>query len=107
MEKRKVERFDLNLEAFVLVAGESSKKKPSRFMTRDVSMNGAYLLTPEPLPIGTKVKVDVILSLGGIAPSETQKALIQASGLVLRTDSEGMAIRFDDNSRFLPYSESK
>ena len=107
MEKRKVERFDLNLEAFVLAAGESSKKKPSRLMTRDVSMNGAYLLTPEPLPIGTKVKVDVILSLGGLAPSETQKALIQASGSVLRTDSEGMAIRFDDNSRFLPYSESK
>ena len=107
MEKRKVERFDLNLEAFVLVAGESSRKKPSRLMTRDVSMNGAYLLTPEPLPIGTKVKVDVILSLGGLAPDETQKALIQASGLVLRTDSEGMAIRFDDNSKFLPYSGSK
>ena len=107
MEKRQVERFDLNLEAFVLVAGESSKKKPFRLMTRDVSMNGAYLLTPEPLPIGTKVKVDVILSLGGIAPSETQKALIQASGAVLRTDHEGMAIRFDDNSKFLPYSESR
>ncbi len=107
MEKRRVERFDLNLEAFVLVAGESSKKKPSRLMTRDVSMNGAYLLTPEPLPIGTRVKVDVIVSLGGIVPSETQKALIQASGSVLRTDSQGMAIRFDDNSRFSSYSESK
>ena len=107
MEKRKVERFDLNLEAFVLVVGESSDKKPSRLMTRDVSMNGAYLLTPEPLPIGTKVNVDVILSLGSLAPSETRNALIQASGAVLRTDSEGMAIRFDENSKFLPYSESK
>ena len=104
MEKRKVERFDLNLEAFVRVAGQSSHTKPTRLMTRDVSMNGAYLLTPEPLPIGTKASVDVILSLRGLTPSETRKALIEASGTVLRTDSEGMAIRFDEKSRFLPYS---
>jgi len=107
MEKRLVERFDLNLEAYVLVAGESPGTQASRLTTRDVSMNGAYLLTQKPLPIGTKVNVDVILSLGGLPPSETQKALIKASGAVLRTDDEGMAIRFDENSKFLPYSEGK
>ncbi len=107
LEKRQVERFDLNLEAHLLVAGESPDIQASRLMTRDVSMTGAYLLTPEPLPIGTKVNVDVILSLGGTAPSETRKGLIKASGAVLRTDSEGMAIRFDENSKFLPYSGTK
>ena len=107
MEKRQVERFDLNLEAHVVVVGEAPDSGTSRLMTRDVSMNGAYLLTPEPLPLGTKVNVDVILSLGGTAPSETRKALIKASGAVLRTDSEGMAIRFDENSKFLPYPETK
>ena len=104
MEKRKVERFNLNLEAFVRVAGQSFPTKTSRLKTRDVSMNGAYLLTPEPLPVDTKASVDVIISLEGLAPSETRKALIEASETVLRTDSEGMAIRFDETSRFLPYS---
>ena len=104
MEKRKVERFDLNLEAFVREAGQSFDTKPSRLKTRDVSMNGACLLTPEPLPVDTKVSVDVIISIEGLAPNETGIALIEASGSVLPTDNEGMTIRFDETFRFLPYS---
>ena len=107
MEKRAVERFDLNLEAYVTSAGGNPKAKPQRLMTRDVSMNGAYLLTQKPLPIGTKVKVDVILSLESLSPGQTRKALIKASGAVMRTEGDGMAIRFDENSRFLPYCADK
>jgi hypothetical protein len=107
VEKRDVERFDLNLEAYVLVDGASPDAQAQSLMTRDVSMNGAYLLTPTPLPLGTKVNVDVILSLEGLTPRETRKALIKASGAVLRTDSKGMAIRFDENSKFLPFAEDK
>ena len=107
IEKRAVERFDLNLEAYVATAGDLPKVHPQRLMTRDVSMNGAYLLTKKPLPIGTKVKVDVILSLESLPPSQTQKALIKASGAVMRTDGDGMAIRFDENSKFLPFNADK
>jgi len=106
-QKRAVERFELNLEAYVATAGGIPKAKPQRLITWDVSMNGAYLSTRMPLPIGTKVKVDVILSLESLPPGQTRKALIKASGAVLSTDGDGMAIRFDDNSKFLPYSSDK
>ena len=107
IDKRQVERFDLNLETFVLANHDTPKTQPQMLMTRDVSMNGVYLLTDEPFPIGTEVKVDVILPLESLMPSVNQKALIKASGEVLRTDGKGMAIRFDENSRFLPFSEDK
>jgi hypothetical protein len=107
IDKRAVERFDLNLEAYVLANGEPFTNQPQVLTTRDVSMNGAYLLTDKPFPIGTEVKIDVILPLESLMHGVKQKALIKACGSVLRTDSEGMAIRFDENSKFLPFSEDK
>ncbi len=105
IEKRQVERFDLKLEAYVIQADNAARTETQQLTTRDVSMNGAYLLTKKPLPLGTKVKVDVILSLEGVAQQKTRKALIKAFGEVLRTDREGMAIGFDESSKFMPFAE--
>ena len=107
IENRKVERFNLNLEAYVFMGGNASATKPYNLITRDVSANGAYLLTDKPLPIGTKVKVDVVLSVEDQKNQAARKALIKACGSVLRTDREGMAIGFDESSRFMPFAEEK
>jgi hypothetical protein len=105
IEKRQVERFDLKLEAFVVRSEDAPQAESHHLTTRDVSMNGAFLLTKQPLPLGTKVKVDVILSMEGAKHQKMRKALIKAFGEVLRTDGEGMAIGFDENSRFMPFAE--
>jgi len=68
-------------------------------------MNGVFLITDRPLPVGSKVSVDMILTLGGTKKPDAQKAWIKASGKVLRTDSQGMAVRFDEQSRILPLSK--
>jgi PilZ domain len=102
IEKRKVERFDLQLEAFVSSPGEASRSDGGSLVTRDISMSGVFLMTNEPLPVGSKVSVDMILTLGGKKIQDSQKAWIKASGKVLRTDKEGMAVGFDDKSRILP-----
>ena len=102
IEKRKVERFDLELEAFVSLPGESDPTDKGNMVTRDVSMSGVYLVTDAPLPVGSKVNVDMILTLGGRKKHHAQQAWIKASGKVLRTDSQGMAVSFDDQSRILP-----
>jgi hypothetical protein len=44
----------------------------------------------------------MILTLGGRKKQNAQQAWIKASGKVLRTDNQGMAVSFDDQSRILP-----
>jgi len=102
-ENRSVERFDLGLKAFVFVSEDADKPDPLAMQTRDISTYGVYLLTESPLPVGTKVKVDMILSLDELKKLGG-KALIKTSGEVLRTESEGMAICFDRNSKIVPFS---
>ena len=105
IEKRKVERFDLQLEAFISRPGEAASEPESEgLLTRDISMSGVFLITDRPLPVGSKISVDMILTLGGTKNPDSQKAWIKASGKVLRTDSQGMAVCFDDQSRILPLS---
>ena len=105
IEKRKVERFDLQLEAFISLPGEASHADKGNLVTRDISMNGVFLITDTPLPVDAKVNVDMILTLGGIKKQDSQQAWIKASGKVLRTDNQGMAVGFDDKSRILPLSK--
>lgn len=100
-----VERFDLQLEAFVSSPGKTSQDQAGKLVTRDISMSGVFLITDKPLPVGSKVSVDMILTLGGKKIQDSQKAWIKASGKVLRTDKEGMAVGFDDKSRILPLSK--
>ena len=105
IEKRKVERFDLQLEAFVSLPGESANTDMGNLVTRDISMSGVFLITDRPLPVGAKVNVDMILTLGGKKKQDSQQAWIKASGKILRTDNQGMAVGFDDKSRILPLSK--
>ena len=100
-----MERFDLQLEAFVSLPGSVSQNESESLVTRDISMCGAFLKTDSPLPVGSKICVDMILTLEGQKKKNAQKAWIKASGKVLRTDNEGMAVGFDNQSRILPLSK--
>ena len=105
VENRSVERFELGLEAFVSVSEDSAGPDSLTMQTRDISSNGVYLLTETPLPVGTKVKVDMILSLEELKKLGG-KALIKTSGEVLRAESSGMAIGFDRNSKIIPFESA-
>ena len=103
-ERRKIERYDLKLQGFVSVSGAEQTKRPVYLETKDVSKNGAYFITPDPLPVGTKVDVDLILKVGDVSSAAAKKAWIKASGAVYRIDQRGMVIRFDEDSKILPFS---
>jgi hypothetical protein len=105
-DKRNVERFDLDLKAFVSEFDDTDESKSCAMQTRDVSTNGVFLFTDTPLPVGTRVKVDMVLALDELKKIGG-KALIKTSGKVLRMEAGGMAICFDRNSKILPFSKEK
>ena len=104
IERRKAERFNMNLQAYVSVRSKAESKEPVSLKTKDVSMNGAYFTTPNPLPLGTKVEVDLIVMVGDGPETGAKQAWVKASGAVYRVDEQGMAICFDKDSRMLPFS---
>ncbi len=57
--------------------------------TRDVSSKGAYFYTGSPLPIDTGLAMTLFLPVG----QTTSK--ISVAGKVVRTEDDGMAVRFD------------
>lgn len=95
-EKRKVARFDLQIETMLsdrdAVTGE---RRPALF-SRDISCDGVFLVTDRPLPIGTNLDLNFLLGqqdLGGMP--EDERVSIKTSGKVIRTDDQGMAVEFD------------
>jgi PilZ domain len=94
-EKRKIERFTLELPALISMNDETGKQKAFEVMTRNICAGGAFLLTDKPLPVGTNVKMDLILPLDNLQEMGARRSRIDVSGAVVRTDLQGMAVCFD------------
>jgi hypothetical protein len=97
-EKRKLERFELNAPARVLLESGSSKIDEYNLTTRDVSSAGAFLYSSQSLPEGANVRMEFLISLDTLQriAGEKGKAKVRVKGKVIRSDSDGIAIRFDN-----------
>jgi hypothetical protein len=98
IEKREDERFDLSLGATLMVIPKSAakKKKMHHLMTKNICMGGAFFPTSKCLPLGTKVKIQIVLPLHMLKTVKEKKALLQVEkGVVIRHESDGMAVAFE------------
>ena len=102
-ENRKMERFFLELPTCLIVNNSDRKQETLELQTSNVCADGAFVKTDEPLSIGTKVDISMILSLERYTKFRGKKSLINVSGFVIRTDQRGMAIRFDKKCKISPY----
>lgn len=98
-----MERFSLELSTTLLVTGQSEKSESIELLTSNVCAGGAFVITDEPLSIGTKVGVSMILFLEKLKKIRGERSLINVSGSVIRTDEKGMAICFDEKYTISPY----
>ena len=98
-DKRGLERFDLHIPAAIEFLTSDQKEKMLNLLTTNICSGGAYFYSPQPLPEGTQVKIDLVLPLDKLKKlkKEHKKAYIKVTGKVLRTESEGMAICFDED----------
>ena len=102
-EKREMERFSLKLRAMVSMIDESGNPRSFEAMTRNICAGGAFLQTAQPLPVKSDVKIDLILPMDNFKKLGGRSSHIDISGLVIRTESEGMAICFDKKYRIEPF----
>ncbi|MDY6850631.1 MAG: PilZ domain-containing protein [Thermodesulfobacteriota bacterium] len=94
--KRKMERFDLELPARVIKAEENQDSESIDLLTSDICAGGAFFQTDQPMPVGTEVKIDLVLPLDELKKIEGKKALIKVNGAVIRVTKDGMAICFEE-----------
>ena len=62
-EQRAFERFDLKVPAKIGIKKNGQKEKEISSQTSNICAGGAFFKTEEPLPEGTKVEIDLVLSI--------------------------------------------
>lgn len=94
-ERRREQRFDLKLPCLVTVLESGLKKDLLQIETRNISCSGAYLCTPSPLFAGTRITIEVLVRLDTSETCAHPGSCINLNGQVLRSDAEGLAVKFD------------
>ena len=102
VNRRKIERFDLHLQTLVSAYKEECAPETMNLLTTNISSNGAFLMSAHPLPIGTKVKLDLVLSLDELKKVKGKRTLIEVSGKVIRNGGGGMAVCFAEDCKISP-----
>jgi hypothetical protein len=101
-DRRRIERFDLELPAKLICTGKDKENESIELMTSNICSDGVFFKTNKPLTVGTDVKLFVILPLEKFKNVKYKKSHIHASGSVIRKDQQGMAIRLDKKYKILP-----
>ena len=96
-----MERFSLELKARVSLKSNNRDQKWVDVLTRNICAGGTFLRTRQPFPVGARVNLEVFLPLREKKPS-LKNSLIKISGVVIRSEEAGMALRFDDEYQILP-----
>ena len=107
-KKRRLERFDVALSA-IIRSGAShgvGEEAVTLLSTTNICEMGAYFSTPQPLPEGTMVRVDLILPLSEFKLKRVKedKSIVSVDGTVLRTEAKGMAISFSKSYAIIALS---
>lgn len=114
-ERRLQQRFFLQLEAKLSTDKDSAGNRVSEELTAtNISSGGAFLTTPIKIPLASKVyleflldyehlkKLRFILSLDSLKKFTGQKIWVKATGVVIRSEQDGLGIIFDQDYQLSP-----
>jgi hypothetical protein len=99
-----MERFSLEVKARVSLRSSERDREWINVMTSNICAGGTFLRTRQPFRIGAKLNFEAVLPLSE-RNSKKKNALIKTSGVVIRNEKGGMALRFDDEYEILPLPE--
>ncbi|MBW1695398.1 MAG: PilZ domain-containing protein [Deltaproteobacteria bacterium] len=97
-ERRKLERFEMTIPARVRFKEPGREKMEVTLITRNICSGGAFFKTSKPLPVGTKVDIDLTLPLNKLKRIKDvrNQVSISLTGKVLHTETTGMGVGFDE-----------
>jgi hypothetical protein len=96
-DRRKLERFNLELPAEITVKTTDQMVRVLHLRARDISSGGAFFYGVNRLPEGTPVKVDLTLSADRLKRLMGALAHVEIRGIVKRSEPSGMAICFNED----------
>ena len=101
-DKRKFERFEVKVPARIEIPGQNGRIVKFDLETGDLSAGGTFIKLEDPLPEGSEVKVEVVLSFEELitAMDPDGSLVLSTKGHVIRSTSDGIAIRFNENYEF-------
>lgn len=79
------------------IEGLGRKKWGYNLLTKNISAGGAFLETTNPLPEKSRVGIDFAVPTG---------VLVKVTGVVLRSEPTGIAIRFDNEYQLTPLQKN-
>jgi len=96
-ERRLYKRHTASLPSRLETIIPSGKKKIYDLETKDISIGGAFIYIKESLsfPKGTRFTLDLTLPSGSIKELAIVKSLMECTGTMVRSTSEGIAIQCD------------
>lgn len=105
--RRKLERYKMNLLAFVKVDGGEKEGIKIRYMvTANICAGGVYLRTDAPLAFDTRVHIGFFIPtpnpLNPELSDDKIMSLVETTGCVIRCEDKGMAIQFDKDYTISP-----
>ena len=99
--KRKYERFDLELPAKVIAGDEDITLNIN---TRDISAGGAFFEIAEPLDMGEKLTIEIVITNETLEKLTGTQPKISVRGTVTRSEPAGMAVSFSGHEQIMPVS---
>lgn len=107
-DKRELQRFAMEIPARIRVLDSNQGELDFDIKTSNISSGGAFFYTTEHLREGTDVTIELFLPIEKLIKylenclKDYGNTLIKLSGKVLRSEPEGMAIRFNKDYRISP-----
>jgi hypothetical protein len=105
VERRKFERYELKVPAKVETLARTAGRRKLSLRTANVCAGGAYFCTPYALTEGTKVRLEIVLTFNGKKNArDARNARVRILGTVMRSQENGMAIRFSEDYDITPHT---
>ena len=100
MDKRKFERFEIELPAR-LETISSNRKQVFDLIAKNISASGAFVSTNSPFIDGSRIKVSLTTQNKRLAEITGSQCLLECEGSVVRTTPTGIGICFNRECQIL------